>query len=44
MKFSELCYVRVNPAISEALSEQLTMAGLEVDGVEAVAGDFHVCL
>ncbi|KLU19394.1 phenylalanyl-tRNA synthetase subunit beta, partial [Proteus mirabilis] len=43
MKFSEL-WLRewVNPAISsEALSEQLTMAGLEVDGVEAVAGDFH---
>ena len=36
-------YVRwVNPAISsEELSEQLTMAGLEVDGVEPVAGDFH---
>lgn len=43
MKFSEL-WLRewVNPAISsEELSEQLTMAGLEVDGVEAVAGDFH---
>ncbi|MGB9097231.1 phenylalanine--tRNA ligase subunit beta [Erwinia sp.] len=43
MKFSEL-WLRewVNPAIdSAALSEQITMAGLEVDGVEAVAGAFH---
>ncbi|MDU3159575.1 MAG: phenylalanine--tRNA ligase subunit beta, partial [Hafnia alvei] len=43
MKFSEL-WLRewVNPAISsEALSEQITMAGLEVDGVEAVAGEFN---
>lgn len=43
MKFSEL-WLRewVNPAIdSTALSEQITMAGLEVDGVEAVAGTFH---
>ena len=43
MKFSEI-WLRewVNPAISsEALSEQITMAGLEVDGVEAVAGAFH---
>ena len=43
MKFSEL-WLRewVNPAIdSEALSEQITMAGLEVDGVDAVAGSFH---
>ncbi|MFE8049981.1 phenylalanine--tRNA ligase subunit beta [Brenneria goodwinii] len=43
MKFSEL-WLRewVNPAIdSEALSEQITMAGLEVDGVEPVAGAFH---
>ncbi|PWC11423.1 phenylalanine--tRNA ligase subunit beta [Brenneria roseae subsp. americana] len=43
MKFSEL-WLRewVNPAIdSEALSEQITMAGLEVDGVETVAGSFH---
>ncbi|WP_102796924.1 phenylalanine--tRNA ligase subunit beta [Bowmanella denitrificans] len=42
MKFSEK-WLRewVNPAIStEALSEQLSMAGLEVDGVEAVAPDF----
>ncbi|MBG6241520.1 MAG: phenylalanine--tRNA ligase subunit beta [Candidatus Symbiopectobacterium sp. Dall1.0] len=32
----------VNPAISsDELSEQITMAGLEVDGVEAVAGAFH---
>jgi phenylalanyl-tRNA synthetase beta chain len=40
MKFSEL-WLRewVNPAIdSEALSDQITMAGLEVDGVEPVAG------
>ena len=43
MKFSEL-WLRewVNPAISsEALSDQITMAGLEVDGVEPVAGAFH---
>ncbi|KAA9001736.1 phenylalanine--tRNA ligase subunit beta [Affinibrenneria salicis] len=43
MKFSEL-WLRewVNPAIdSDALAEQITMAGLEVDGVEAVAGAFH---
>ncbi|WP_437889084.1 phenylalanine--tRNA ligase subunit beta [Phytobacter sp. V91] len=43
MKFSEL-WLRewVNPAIdSEALSEQITMAGLEVDGVEPVAGAFN---
>ncbi|MEM6159497.1 phenylalanine--tRNA ligase subunit beta [Erwinia sp. P6884] len=43
MKFSEL-WLRewVNPAIdSAALSEQITMAGLEVDGLEAVAGTFH---
>lgn len=42
MKFSEL-WLRewVNPAInSEALSDQITMAGLEVDGVEPVAGAF----
>ncbi|MEP1553037.1 YtpR family tRNA-binding protein, partial [Paraglaciecola sp.] len=42
MKFSEK-WLRewVNPAIStEELSEQLSMAGLEVDGVEAVAGEF----
>lgn len=42
MKFSEK-WLRewVNPAIStEALSEQLSMAGLEVDGVEPVAGIF----
>ncbi|WP_350237942.1 phenylalanine--tRNA ligase subunit beta [Pectobacterium colocasium] len=43
MKFSEL-WLRewVNPAVdSETLSEQITMAGLEVDGVEPVAGAFH---
>lgn len=43
MKFSEL-WLRewVNPAISsEALSDQITMAGLQVDGVEPVAGAFH---
>lgn len=42
MKFSEL-WVRewVNPAIStEDLCDQITMLGLEVDGVEKVAGDF----
>lgn len=42
MKFSEK-WLRewVNPTIStEALSEQLSMAGLEVDGVEPVAGEF----
>ncbi|AOM40332.1 phenylalanine--tRNA ligase subunit beta [Xenorhabdus hominickii] len=43
MKFSEL-WLRewANPAInSEALSDQITMAGLEVDGVEKVASQFH---
>ncbi len=42
MKFSEK-WLRewVNPALdSNALAEQLSMAGLEVDGVEPVAGDF----
>jgi phenylalanyl-tRNA synthetase beta chain len=42
MKFSEK-WLRewVNPSIStDGLSEQLSMAGLEVDGVEAVAGEF----
>lgn len=42
MKFSE-SWLRewVNPTIStNELCEQLSMAGLEVDGVEAVAGDF----
>jgi len=42
MKFSEK-WLRewVNPAIStEELAHQLTMAGLEVEAVEAVAGDF----
>ncbi len=42
MKFSE-AWLRqwVNPAIdSNTLSEQLSMAGLEVDGIEPVAGDF----
>lgn len=42
MKFSEK-WLRewVNPAISSnELAEQLSMAGLEVDGVEPVAGDF----
>ncbi len=42
MKFSEN-WLRewVNPSLStHDLSEQLSMAGLEVDGVEAVAGDF----
>lgn len=43
MKFSEL-WLRewVNPALtSEQLSNQITMAGLEVDGVEPVAGKFN---
>ena len=42
MKFSEK-WLRewVNPAIStDELVEQITMAGLEVDGVEPVAGEF----
>ncbi len=42
MKFSEN-WLRewVNPEISsETLTDQLTMAGLEVDGIENVAGDF----
>ena len=42
MKFSEK-WLRewVNPSLSaHELSEQLSMAGLEVDGVEPVAGDF----
>lgn len=43
MKFSE-SWLRewLNPALdSTALSEQLSMAGLEVDGMDKVAGDFH---
>lgn len=43
MKFSE-SWLRewVSPALdTQALSEQLSMAGLEVDGVEPVAGQFH---
>ncbi|SFM94496.1 phenylalanyl-tRNA synthetase beta subunit [Izhakiella capsodis] len=43
MKFSEL-WLRewVNPAIdTAALAEQITMAGLEVDGIETVAGPFN---
>ena len=42
MKFSEK-WLRewVNPAVStEELAEQLSMAGLEVDGVDPVAGEF----
>ncbi|CAM3868697.1 phenylalanine--tRNA ligase subunit beta [Rheinheimera salexigens] len=42
MKFSE-AWLRewVNPAIdTDTLSEQLSMAGLEVDGIEPVAGNF----
>lgn len=42
MKFSE-SWLRewVNPSVStEELVEQLTMAGLEVDGVESAAGEF----
>ncbi|MFB6421979.1 MAG: phenylalanine--tRNA ligase subunit beta [Candidatus Malihini olakiniferum] len=43
MKFSEY-WLRewVNPPIcTEKLSEQITMAGLEVDSIKAVAGAFH---
>ncbi len=42
MKFSEMWLRQwVNPAIDTAtLSEQLSMAGLEVDGIEPVAGIF----
>lgn len=43
MKFSEF-WLRewINPAISsEALSEQMTMAGLEIDDVKSVAGQFR---
>ncbi|MGL4898468.1 MAG: YtpR family tRNA-binding protein, partial [Shewanella sp.] len=43
MKFSE-SWLRewVNPTISrEALSHQITMAGLEVDGVDPVAAEFN---
>jgi len=46
MKFSE-AWLRewVNPEISsEALQHQITMAGLEVDGVESVAGEFSKVL
>ena len=42
MKFSEQ-WLRewVNPSIdSQALMDQITMAGLEVDGFEPVAGEF----
>ena len=42
MKFSE-SWLRewVSPAVnSEELAHQITMAGLEVDGIEAVAGEF----
>ena len=42
MKFSE-SWLRewVNPAISsDELAHQITMAGLEVDAVEPVAGEF----
>lgn len=43
MKFSESWLrVWVNPALNtEQLAEQITMAGLEVDGVEPVAGEFN---
>lgn len=46
MKFSEL-WLRewVNPAISsDDLAHQITMAGLEVDGVDAVAGELTALL
>jgi len=42
MKFSE-SWLRewVNPSVTrDELSHQITMAGLEVDGIDAVAGDF----
>jgi phenylalanyl-tRNA synthetase beta chain len=42
MKFSE-SWLRewVNPALStQELAEQISMAGLEVDGIDAIAGDF----
>lgn len=42
MKFSE-SWLRewVNPALStQELAEQISMAGLEVDGIEAIAGEF----
>ena len=42
MKFSEK-WLRewVNPSVStDELSDQLSMAGLEVDGIETVAGEF----
>ncbi|MCH8537377.1 MAG: phenylalanine--tRNA ligase subunit beta [Alkalimonas sp.] len=43
MKFSE-SWLRewINPAVgSEVLADQLSMAGLEVDGITPVAGSFH---
>jgi phenylalanyl-tRNA synthetase beta chain len=43
MKFSE-AWLRewVNPSVSrQELLDQLTMAGLEVDGIQAVSGDFR---
>ena len=43
MKFNE-SWLRewVNPAINtEQLADQITMLGLEVDGIESVAGDFN---
>ncbi len=46
MKFSEQ-WLRewVNPNIgSQELMDQITMAGLEVDGFEAVAGEFPAWL
>jgi phenylalanyl-tRNA synthetase beta chain len=45
MKFSE-AWLRqwVNPALErDALLQQLTMAGLEVDGVEPAAKEFAWC-
>src|SRR5690554_6613426 len=42
MKFSEQ-WLRewVNPSVNtEELASQITLAGLEVDGIEAVAGEF----
>src|SRR5574343_943172 len=43
MKFSE-SWLRewVNPALStQELAEQISMAGLEVDGIDPVAGEFN---
>jgi phenylalanyl-tRNA synthetase beta chain len=41
MKFSELWLREWVNTTLEALSNQITMAGLEVDGVEPVSGAFN---